>query len=40
VPNWLLALLTICAFIVAGILGTAMRPTRESADPEKGEPTD
>ena len=40
VPNWLLALLTICAIIVAGILGTAMRPTRESADPEKGEPTD
>jgi hypothetical protein len=40
VPNWLLALLTICAFIVAGILGTAMRPTRESADPENCERTD
>jgi hypothetical protein len=40
VPNWLLAFLTICAIIVAGILGTALRPTRESADPEKNEPTD
>lgn len=40
VPNWLLALLTICAFIVAGILGTALRPPRESAYPETSEPTD
>jgi len=40
VPNWLLALLTICAIIVAGILGTALRPTRESTDPEKNEPPD
>ena len=40
VPNWLLALLTICAFIVAGILGTALRPLRESAFPETNEPTD
>ena len=40
VPNWLLALLTICAFIVAGILGTALRPPRESAFPETSEPTD
>jgi cation transporter-like permease len=40
VPNWLLAFLTICAFIVAGILGTALRPDRESADPDKGEPPD
>jgi hypothetical protein len=40
VPNWLLALLTICAIIVAGILGTALRPDRESADPETSEPTD
>ena len=40
VPNWLLALLTICAFIVAGILGTALRPPRESAFPEPSEPTD
>jgi hypothetical protein len=40
VPNWLLALLTICAIIVAGILGTALRPDRESADPDKSEPTD
>ena len=40
VPNWLLALLTICAFIVAGILGTALRPPRESAFPETNEPTD
>ena len=37
VPNWLLAFLTICAIIVAGILGTALRPERESRhsdDPE------
>jgi len=40
VPNWLLALLTICAIIVAGILGTALRPPRESAFPETSEPTD
>ena len=40
VPNWLLALLTICAIIVAGILGTALRPTRETVDPEKSEPPD
>jgi H+/Cl- antiporter ClcA len=40
VPNWLLVLLTICALIVCGILGTSLRPTRESADPEKGEPPD
>ena len=40
VPNWLLALLTICAIIVAGILGTALRPPRQSAFPETGEPTD
>jgi hypothetical protein len=39
VPNWLLALLTICAIIVAGMLGTALRPPRESAYPE-AEPTD
>ena len=38
VPNWLLVLLTICALIVCGILGTSLRPTRESADPEKNEP--
>jgi len=40
VPNWLLALLTICAFIVAGIFGAALRPPRESAFPETSEPTD
>ena len=40
VPNWLLALLTICALIVAGIFGTALRPPRESAFPETSEPTD
>ena len=40
VPNWILALLTICAIIVAGILGAALRPTRESAYPETDEPTD
>ena len=40
VPNWLLVFLTICAIIVAGILGTALRPTRETVDPEKGEPPD
>ena len=40
VPNWLLAFLAICAIIVAGILGTALRPTRETVDPEKGEPPD
>ena len=40
VPNWLLVFLTICAIIVAGILGTALRPTRERADAEKGEPPD
>jgi hypothetical protein len=40
VPNWLLALLTICAIIVAGIFGTALRPPRESAFPETSEPTD
>ena len=37
VPNWLLAFLTICAIIVAGILGTALRPdreTRDTGDPE------
>jgi hypothetical protein len=40
VPNWLLVFLAICAIIVAGILGTALRPTRETVDPEKGEPPD
>ena len=40
VPNWLLTLLTICAFIVAGIFGAALRPPRESAFPETSEPTD
>ena len=40
VPNWLLVFLTICAIIVACILGTALRPTRETVDPEKGEPPD
>jgi hypothetical protein len=40
VPNWLLVFLTICAIIVAGILGTALRPPRESAYPETSEPTD
>ena len=38
VPNWMLAFLTICAIIVAGILGTALRPDRESrhsGDPEE-----
>jgi hypothetical protein len=40
VPNWLLVFLTICAIIVAGILGTALRPTRETVDPEKAEPPD
>ena len=39
-PNWLLTLLTICAFIVAGIFGAALRPPRESAFPETSEPTD
>ena len=38
VPNWLLVLFTICALIVCGILGTSLRPTRESTDPEKNEP--
>ena len=36
VPNWLLAFLTICAIIVAGILGTALRPDRETRD--RGDP--
>lgn len=40
VPNWLLVFLTICAFIAAGILGTALRPPHEAADPEKSEPPD
>ena len=40
VPNWLLVLLAICALIFAGILGTALRPTRQSADPENNESTD
>ena len=40
VPNWLLVFLAICAIIVAGILGTALRPTREIVDHEKGEPPD
>jgi hypothetical protein len=40
VPNWLLALLTICALIASGILGTSLRPTRQTADPEKNDPTD
>jgi fatty acid desaturase len=40
VPNWLLVFLTICAFIVCGLLGAALRPTREAADPENHEPPD
>lgn len=40
VPNWLLGLFAICVIIVAGILGASLRPTRETADPEKGEPPD
>ena len=40
VPNWLLTFLTVCAFIVAGMLGAALRPPRESAYPETTEPTD
>jgi hypothetical protein len=38
VPNWLLVVLIICALIVAGLLGTALRPPRKSADPAKEEP--
>jgi len=30
VPNWLLGLLAVCAIIVAGWLGTALRPTRDA----------
>ena len=40
VPNWLLGLLAICAIIVAGMLGAALRPTKEIPDPDEGERTD
>jgi len=39
VPNWLLALLTICAIIVAGILGRRCGHP-ESVYPDTSEPTD
>ena len=38
VPNWLLAVLAICAIIVAGLFGASLRPRRETADPEKEDP--
>ena len=38
VPNWLLALLAICAIIVAGLFGASLRPDREPADSDKEEP--
>ena len=38
VPNWLLALLALCAIIVAGWFGALLRPRRERPDPEKEEP--
>jgi hypothetical protein len=38
VPNWLLALLAICAIIVAGLFGALLRPRRETTDPEKEDP--
>jgi hypothetical protein len=37
VPNWMLALLALCAIIVAGWFGASLRPTRESTDPDKDE---
>jgi membrane protein implicated in regulation of membrane protease activity len=40
VPNWLLGLFAICAIIVAGLLGTSLRPRRESPDPDRCEGTD
>jgi hypothetical protein len=33
VPNWLLGLFAICAIIVAGMLGTSLRPVREHRRP-------
>jgi len=38
VPNWLLALLAICAIIVAGLFGAFLSPRRESRDPQNNEP--
>ena len=38
VPNWMLLLLVISALIVCGILGTSLRPPRETADSNKEEP--
>ena len=38
VPNWLLALLAICAIIVAGLFGASLRPDREPTDSDKEEP--
>jgi fatty acid desaturase len=40
VPNWLLGLLALCTIILAGILGTSLRPTKEIADPADCERTD
>jgi hypothetical protein len=37
VPNWALALLILCALIVAGLFGAALAPRKESADPEPEE---
>lgn len=33
VPNWLLGLFAICTIIVAGMLGTSLRPTRQGRPP-------
>ena len=33
VPNWLLGIFSICAIIVAGMLGASLRPTRRGARP-------
>ena len=38
VPNWLLALLAICAIIVAGLFGAFLSPKREARDPHDNEP--
>jgi hypothetical protein len=38
VPNWLLALLAICAIIVAGLFGASLRPRRETTEADKEEP--
>lgn len=35
VPNWLLGIFALCAIIVAGLLGAALRPARQSRQPSQ-----